>query len=186
MVILKDYKYKKFFVDKKSVGSLKNVKGEFSKRNITYASAISSKARIKLYRAMLSAFESGGRVLYVDTDSVFCAFPLSYCSKKFGDHLWLGEYVDGVFVSPKTYGLVKSDGSSVIKMKGVDCGDLSFGDLKSKFYSNGDLSFESQFSVSRKDFELRTLLGSKRIDLSLYDKRVFSLDKKTTSPIVYQ
>lgn len=49
-------------------------KHKITKSNIAIASAITSKARIKLYQAFLDVINSGGRVLYCDTDSVFAEY----------------------------------------------------------------------------------------------------------------
>jgi hypothetical protein len=67
IIIKKDYKSKKFF-RKKFFNEKK------SNRNVSYAAAISSKARIKLYGAMLEVIADGGRLLYCDTDSIFAAY----------------------------------------------------------------------------------------------------------------
>lgn len=42
--------------------------------NVAVASAITSIARIKLYRALMDVINNGGRVLYCDTDSIFASF----------------------------------------------------------------------------------------------------------------
>ena len=44
-------------------------------RNVAIASAITSKARIKLYKGYLAVLDNGGRLLYSDTDSIVAAFP---------------------------------------------------------------------------------------------------------------
>jgi DNA polymerase elongation subunit (family B) len=45
-----------------------------SESNIIMASCITSKARIKLYKAQLDVIKNGGRILYSDTDSIFAAY----------------------------------------------------------------------------------------------------------------
>jgi len=45
-----------------------------SKSNIIMASCITSKARIKLYKAQKDVVNNGGRVLYSDTDSIFASY----------------------------------------------------------------------------------------------------------------
>jgi hypothetical protein len=42
--------------------------------NVCIAAAITSKARIKLYKAYKEVLNNGGRLLYSDTDSVFAAY----------------------------------------------------------------------------------------------------------------
>jgi hypothetical protein len=45
-----------------------------TKNNVGIASAITSKARIKLYNAQKSVINNKGRLLYSDTDSIFASF----------------------------------------------------------------------------------------------------------------
>jgi hypothetical protein len=68
IIIKNDYKSKIFFT---------NETKENSKRNVSYSAAIASKARIKLYNALLEVISDGGRILYCDTDSIFAAYPMS-------------------------------------------------------------------------------------------------------------
>jgi len=42
--------------------------------NVCIAAQITSKARIKLYKAFKNVIKEGGRILYTDTDSIFAAF----------------------------------------------------------------------------------------------------------------
>jgi hypothetical protein len=44
------------------------------KSNVAIASAITSKARIKLHKAQKDVIKNGGRLLYSDTDSIFAAY----------------------------------------------------------------------------------------------------------------
>jgi len=75
LIIKNDYKSKNYF---KQDNLIKNNK---SRRNVSYAAAISSKARIKLYKALKEVIEDGGRLLYCDTDSIFAAYNKSNTSK---------------------------------------------------------------------------------------------------------
>jgi hypothetical protein len=70
LIILDDYKISK---SKKKI-SVKNLSENKSKRNVSYAAAITSKARIRLYTALTSVIKDGGRLLYCDTDSIFAAY----------------------------------------------------------------------------------------------------------------
>jgi hypothetical protein len=67
ILIKDDYKYNHFFCQNEKFSDL-------SLRNVSYASAITSKARIKLYKAILDVKNDGGRLLYCDTDSIFAAY----------------------------------------------------------------------------------------------------------------
>jgi hypothetical protein len=75
-IITNDYKAKHFFKNEK------NTTVDVTKRNVSYAAAISSKARIKLYEALISVINDGGRLLYCDTDSIFAAYNKNNCIKK--------------------------------------------------------------------------------------------------------
>jgi DNA polymerase elongation subunit (family B) len=55
------------------------------KNNIVIASAITSKARIKLYKAQNEVIINKGRLLYSDTDSIFATFDYDVLGKKFGE-----------------------------------------------------------------------------------------------------
>jgi DNA polymerase elongation subunit (family B) len=41
---------------------------------VQYASIITSRARIKLYKTITQVEKEGGRLLYCDTDSIFAAY----------------------------------------------------------------------------------------------------------------
>jgi hypothetical protein len=76
--VKKDYKFKKY--------KLNTIKEEMTIRNVSYAAAITSKARIKLYRAIKCCLLDGGKLLYCDTDSIFAAYP------KKNKNVFFGEY----------------------------------------------------------------------------------------------
>jgi hypothetical protein len=67
LIIDLDKKYKKKF------GYIEKTN---SKRNVSYASAITSKARIKLHKLIINVKKDGGRPLYCDTDSVFAGYDI--------------------------------------------------------------------------------------------------------------
>jgi len=56
-----------------------------TKNNINIASAITSKARIKLYKAQQNVIINNGRVLYSDTDSIFAAYKENVIGQKHGE-----------------------------------------------------------------------------------------------------
>lgn len=177
--IINDYKSKNFFIDK-------NFNQEKSIRNISYASAISSKARIKLYNAIKDVIRDGGRILYCDTDSIFAAYPKNNQNTFFNQTEWLKFYSDGVFMAPKTY-MLKND-IIEIKIKGVntathlslDC----YNDIKNKFYEDKFLLFDNQLNFKRSNFYLKQLYNSKKIFLNSYDKRIFIENKSKTKPLI--
>jgi len=162
--------------------------------NVAIASAITSKARVKLYRTFLEINKLGGRLLYCDTDSIFVAF----CNSKYRGMLntQFGEVffnsnkqdtiiIDSVFISSKSYALKYLNGTEIVKIKGFRAENLSLSELKTKFYLKGD-SFSTVDSFSIKK-EGRVLLKASYIKkifkYSTYDKREFTNSKSTTEPI---
>jgi hypothetical protein len=53
--------------------------------NVSIAAAITSKARIKLYKAYKEVIKRGGRLLYSDTDSIFAAYKKNVIGEKHGE-----------------------------------------------------------------------------------------------------
>ncbi len=174
IIIANDYKVK-------NTNKVKNVL-EMSVRNLSYSSAIASKARIKIYNTIKTVEIDGGRVLYIDTDSVFAEYPVEDLRPVFGPYKWLEFYDDAVFVSAKTYALKKGL-KEEIRVKGVNTKNISFEEFKKNFYSNTPISFENQLAFKRYNFELKQLYSTKVISMGGYDKRIFSFDKKTTQPL---
>ncbi len=177
IVIKNDYKYKKIFKNK-------IIKNEFSKRNVSYSSAIASKARIKLFNAIEEVIEDGGRILYCDTDSIFAAYNKKDKREYFNKKKWLNFYEDGVFVTSKTYAL-KLNSEEEIKIKGINLKEISFNDIKEKFYNETDIIFNNQLIFNRKNFDLKQSYMSKKIVINQYDKRKFIENKKNTIPIYH-
>lgn len=173
LVISHDYKSKKIFLNHKKI-----------ERNVSYASAIASKGRIKLYEGYQEVIKDGGRILYSDTDSIFAGYPKSHTAKSCGSINWLEFYDDAVFIAPKTYGL-KSKTEEVVKIKGVNLSksEINFDFLKNKFYNNEKIVVDNQLVFKRSKFLLKQENIFKELWLGEYDKRVFSFDKKETTPI---
>ena len=104
-------------------------KKEKSISNVMISAAITSKARIKLYKGMKEVMKNNGRVIYTDTDSIIAAFKKDEYRKKLD--LKMGEVLfnskdintvisEGVFAMPKTYALKYEDGREVVKIKGFN------------------------------------------------------------------
>lgn len=174
IVIIKiDEKYQSFFGKKPE---------SHSKRNVSIASAITSKARIKLHSFILECIKDGGRVLYSDTDSVFASYNKKNNEININNKKWLDFYDDAVFISPKTYGLKKNE-QYEIKIKGINKKNITFNELKNSFYSDKEISFLDQKIFNKSNFFLEKKNIEKKISLSKYDKRLFSKDKKYTYPL---
>jgi DNA polymerase elongation subunit (family B) len=75
-------------IDKNSKKILeeKNVYARKEKNlNIAVASSISSKARVKLYKAFDEVLKNKGKLLYCDTDSIFAEFKNDVTNTKMGE-----------------------------------------------------------------------------------------------------
>lgn len=126
-------------------------KKEKSISNVMISAAVTSKARIKLYKGMKEVMKNNGRVIYTDTDSIIAAFKKDEYKKKLD--LKMGEVLfnskdintvisEGVFAMPKTYALKYEDGREVVKIKGFNV-KPSFKEFKEKFYEKGDIITEN-------------------------------------------
>jgi hypothetical protein len=71
-------------IDNKLKKEFKNITKKV-KKNISIASSITSKSRIKLYRAQKDVIANSGRILYSDTDSIFAAYKKDVSNEKHGD-----------------------------------------------------------------------------------------------------
>lgn len=121
-------------------------KKEKSISNVLVSAAITSKARIKLYRGMMAVSNEGGRVLYTDTDSIIAAFDKklygSVIDKRIGEVFFDSTkedtiIEDAVFAMPKTYAL-KYKNSEIVKIKGFNV-TPNFEEFKKTFYSKGTI-----------------------------------------------
>lgn len=175
IILINDYKTSHFFKNKNLF------KRARSKRNVSYASAIAAKARVKLFTAMTNVIRDGGRLLYCDTDSIFAAYPISDKRKSFYELEWLEFFSDGFFASPKTYGIRAEH--SIIKIKGISKKNVNYDNLKEDFFLSRDLVFKDQLNFRKYDFNMKQFYSEKKICLSTYDKRIFINNKTETLPI---
>lgn len=154
---------------------------EKSKRNVSYAAAISSKARILLYNTFKEVISDGGRLLYCDTDSIFAAYDKKNTEVKCINHDWLEFYENGVFIAPKTYA-IKTNDKEIVKIKGIGVKEINFEELKKKFYNNEFITFHNQLNFYKSNYILKQHYTDKKIDTSSYNKRKFSEDKSDSAP----
>lgn len=166
--IKNDYKSKKFIPSKE----------KYKNRNVSYASAIASKGRIKLFKALNEVINNKGRILYCDTDSIFAAYEKEPKKLSFE---WIEDYDDAVFISSKTYATKGKE--EIIKIKGINEKNLTFEEIKEKFYKNEKIEFKNQLNFRKKNLNLKQFYISKEILLDNYDKRVFTENKKSTKPL---
>lgn len=151
--------------------------------NIAIAAAITSKARIKLYKSLKETIKNNGRILYSDTDSIFAAFNRNVDDEKQGEIIWKKEEKinDAIFIAPKEYALKYND-RKIIKIKGISKNiDINYDEIKEMFYSNKILEIKNNTQYLKKiSIEYRMI--DKIINLTKYDKRTFINNKKETIP----
>jgi hypothetical protein len=70
-------------------------------------------------------------------------------------------------------------------MKGYNQKNLSYLEAKEKFYNDDMLEINNYQTISKKDFNLKNISSTKKFDFSVYNKRKFIKDKKTTEPFFY-
>lgn len=161
------------------------------KSNIAIAAVITSRARIKLYKAFQSLNKLGGRPLYCDTDSIIWAFPKTLqVEDKWIDNIFFDTkkpdtiIQDAVFIAPKTYALLYNN-MQVIKLKGINASEENFQDLKKAFFLEEVLILKRQSLLRKNSFEYELSIDNLKIDLNQYDKRLFNNTKLYTKPIIY-
>jgi len=157
------------------------------KSNISIASSITSKARIKLYNAQQDVILHGGRLLYSDTDSIYASYKKNVKNEKHGIVDWSVDkntIKDAIFLSSKTYGIKYKNNLESIKIKGFDNKNINFEELKSSFYSNElEIKVNDNRYISKKNMEMFTVKNIKKLSLKNYDKRKFINNFKETEPI---
>lgn len=162
-----------------------------SNSNIAVAASITSKARIKLYEAFQDVWDNTGRILYCDTDSVFAAFDKNKHveDKLLGKHVFfntsneLTSIKDAVFIGSKTYGIILKNNKKFIKIKGVTEPQISFEDLKKKFYENVESIQQITPVFKKRDCQINVDHTIKIISLNSYNKRLWFDNKTNTKPL---
>lgn len=158
--------------------------------NIALASAIASKARIKLHKAFLEVIKNGGSIKYCDTDSIFASFNKNVDNEKHGEVYWDTskndtKIIDCIFIAPKAYAIKYNNNTTKIKIKGIhNNNNISLSDLKKNFFNNKNMIFESQLYFEKK-ISLKQKYNSKTIDLNKYNKRIWTENKLQTKPYYY-
>ncbi len=177
-----------FEIDNKLKKEL-NIKNRKTKNNISIASSITSKSRLKLYKAQESVIENHGRVLYSDTDSIFASYSKNVLDEKHGEILWDSSkkdtlIKDAVFISPKTYALLYENGEEIIKIKGFNQKNINFNEIKDSFYNNKDkIKIKSQRILKKKEMILYENIIDKTLNFQNYDKRFFIENYSKTIPL---
>jgi len=156
----------------------------YSNRNVIYASCISSKARIKLYQGFEEVLNSGGKLLYCDTDSIAASYDEIKINKQYGEVIWSEIWKESVFIAPKLYGYKNDNNEEIIKIKGISNNKYKLKDLKKAFFSNKkNLIYKNELNFSKKKFNLKQSYIEKVILINSYDKRIFTKDKLGTKAL---
>ena len=90
-----------------------------------------------------------------------------------------------MFADVKSYALKYPNGEEVIKIKGFRDKYLKYDNFEESFYDKKTLARETDI-ISKKSFYLFNQKIEKNLNLSKYEKRVFSNNLKKTSPIFYE
>lgn len=159
---------------------------EFINSNVAIAAAITSKARIKLYKGYKSVIKEGGRILYSDTDSIFAAFERDVSNEKHGEVFWDTRkkntvIKDAIFAIPKGYA-IKLEKNEKIRIKGFAKNSISYKEFEEAFWDKEEiLKNEKQLYKSNFNFKFERI--EKTIILHNYSKRIFNKNKTETKPI---
>ncbi len=168
-----------------------NISNKKSKNNIVLASCITSKARIKLYKAQEEVIKNNGRILYSDTDSIFAAFKKNVLGEKHGEIYWDPNKKDtkikeAMFFSAKSYALKYDNNVENIKLKGYNQKNINFNDLKNIYNNHEKLNLRDYRFLNKKNLTLEYNETIKQFDLDFYDKRYFIDNKYNTIPFLYE
>jgi len=166
--------------------SLKTINGVFVgckknksyTNNVVFSASITSKARVKLYRGLLSVMKKGGRLLYSDTDSIIAAFKKEDYIKKldidFEEVKFDSKKKDtvikkAVFALPKTYSLKLANGEEITKIKGFNkvC---KFNKFKHYFHNHIKLETHN-INFEKRNLRIMKIDLKKSVNLNSLKKR---------------
>ena len=166
----------------------KTKKKNHQKFGIQFAAAITSKARVRLYKNLLEIQKMGGRLLYCDTDSYFVEYFNNVIGETHGEVFWDPQkkdtiLKDAVFVAPKVYAIKYDNYSTIVKIKGIENKKISFEQIKESFYSSKEtLEFDNENYLKKKNLNISFHNQTKILSLQTYDKRIFIHNKLYTIP----
>lgn len=154
--------------------------------NMIWSSMITAIGRDKLWHAMKKVRESGGDLIYCDTDSVIYRHsnPVFKNSDKLGDLKLEGVFKRAHFKLPKLYFLEEDDGKPVYKAKGVPK------KFARDFFLIGHAKFERPYKVKealrrgnaknpKKKIQANVWDWVEKENNQIYDKRVVKKDGST-------
>ena len=155
--------------------------------NVSISAQITSKARIKLFKAFKEVIKNDGRILYTDTDSIFAAFKKNVLGEKHGEVYWDSNkndtvIDDAIFALPKGYALLIKK-KEIVKIKGFRRNSISFSEFERTFKNNDELTLK-EMNFRKSNFSLKFEEIEKKIQLNSYDKRVFDKNKNKTKALL--
>jgi hypothetical protein len=155
--------------------------------NVSISAQITSKARIKLFKAFKEVIKNDGRILYTDTDSIFAAFKKNVLGEKHGEVYWDSNkndtvIDDAIFALPKGYALLIKK-KEIVKIKGFRRNSISFSEFEKTFKNNDELTLK-EVNFRKSNFSLKFEEIEKKIQLNSYDKRVFDKSKNKTKALL--
>ena len=183
--------YIKVKINKKLIKIINKSEFNTTLSNVAIASAISSKARIKLIKAFNDVKSNGGDLKYCDTDSLFVGFKKDILDEKHGEVYWDSKKKDtiienSIFIAPKLYGVkFKNIEVETIKIKGISNPQIRIEDLKKSFYNNKTNIKFKQTQFSRKNFIIKTEEIEKNLNFNFFNKRIWNKSKNETTPYTY-
>jgi hypothetical protein len=198
ILIQDDEKYKKIRKEKEIlkesiINKIKIITIEKEKKidkvesNVSISAQITSKARIKLFKAFKEVMKNDGRILYTDTDSIFAAFKKNVLGEKHGEVYWDSNKSDtviddAIFALPKGYALLIKK-KEIVKIKGFRRNSISFSEFEKTFKNNDELTLK-EMNFRKSNFSLKFEEIEKKIQLNSYDKRIFDKGKNKTKALL--
>jgi len=158
--------------------------------NIAVAAAITSIARIKLYKTFIDVIKNGGRLLYSDTDSVFAAFnndvvldKLFYSGLFFDSKKNTTIIKNSFFADTKTYSIVYNNNAQITKIRGLPTNTINFSTFINIFFKKKILNYITQPILYKKTYSYKINIIKKNILINNYKKRVFLKNYTHTIPL---
>lgn len=151
--------------------------------NVIYASIIASKARIKLNQTLLM-LNKQCKILYCDTDSVFYSSPAPLNINIENTTVNIKKIKDAVFISPKFYSIKYNDNLFETVIRGLK-ENINFETIKKNFYDSKKFNKINNNVLLKNHYNLKLEKRFYNLDLHSYNKRKWSLSKKTSTAYYY-
>lgn len=151
-----------------------------SQTNVAIATAVTAKARIKLYRAIQEVTTKGAKLLYCDTDSLFIAVEKKYLTNflierykyvRFDSSINGTFIARAVFAAPKHYALTLSKGEEIVRIAGSQANKITYDAFKQAFLSQTPLILENQFEIQKRNWYIKPVCRLKKINLHVLNTK---------------